>query len=86
MSHDCTITRNLLLAQADLFRLAERRMNDLSETLRKPCLIERVEGALVIEPLRFFSLKSIAATRRHSVRRNYENSVRTTSHFSGDKA
>lgn len=28
----------------------------LGETLRKPCLIEQVEGCIVVEPLRYFAM------------------------------
>jgi hypothetical protein len=49
-------------------------MTSLLQTLReKPMLIAELDGLIIAEPLRFISLKSIAATRRHLVRRNYES-------------
>ena len=41
-------------------------MSLLAQIQSRPCLLEAVDGVIIAEPLRFISLKSIAANRRHS--------------------
>lgn len=55
-------------------------MNHLTETLSKPCLIERVEGALVIEPLRFISTYQVYAKGRIYAAVSKSNYVRPSNH------
>ena len=40
--------------------------NTIRETLQKPCLIERTEGVVIVEPLQFFRI-----FRRHDDRRDH---------------
>jgi hypothetical protein len=51
----------------------------LDELSTQPVLLAEVDGLIVAEPLRFISLNSMAATRRHLVRRKNENLVRAQS-------
>lgn len=50
-------------------------MSLLAQIQTKPCLLEAVDGVIVAGPLRFISLKSIAALRRESLKRGVNRSV-----------
>lgn len=55
-------------------------MNHLCETLKSCCLMERVEGALIIEPLRFISTYQVYAKGRRYAALSKSNYVRPSNH------
>jgi hypothetical protein len=56
-------------------------MSNLAQ-IKGPCLLEPVDGVIVVEPLRFISLQSIAATRRQSLIRNASHNSNLPIHCS----